>query len=62
MKKVKNNIVNMQGEIQNQQSENKEMFEQVLASAIKVGNKYFAPVPLRLLFIDDSYQRKNKEN
>lgn len=63
MKKVKNNIVNMQGEIQDQQSENKnkEMFEQVLASAIKVGNKYFAPVPLRLLFIDDSYQRKTKK-
>lgn len=38
-----------------------EMFQQILTSAIKVGNKTFAYVPLRLMYIDEAYQRQTSK-
>lgn len=57
----KTNVVSIKRNNVETRTENMEMFNQVMASAIKVGNKHFAPVPLRLLFIDSSYQRKTKK-
>lgn len=55
------NVVSIKRNNVETKTKNMEMFNQVMASAIKVGNKHFAPVPLRLLFIDASYQRKTKK-
>lgn len=58
----KTNIVNIKrNNTEVKENANMVMFNQVMVSAIKVGNKYFASVPLQLLLIDYTYQRKTKK-
>lgn len=52
----RNNVVSM-----NRENATTEMFSQIMASSIKVGNKNFAYVPLRLLFVDEDYQRQTSK-
>lgn len=52
----KTNIVNI-----NRENAADEMFSQTMASKIKVGNKYYAYVPLKRMFVDEDYQRQTSK-
>ena len=53
----KNNVVSMNRESNMMD----EMFSQTMASKIKVGNKYYAYVPLKRMFVDEDYQRQTSK-
>lgn len=52
----KNNVVNI-----NRENTVDEMFSQTMASKIKVGNKYYAYVPLKRMYVDEDYQRQTSK-